>query len=363
MTRNIAIVSPLGISGGVKTTVAKLAEALGMEGMDVRQIVFPSILPPNRISDTCKIASSLFKEMSLCQTLKNFDTVIYMGSIAYLSHFLYFVPKKALVLHGFVQQEWTHWIQKNEQVIGRAFIKARLRYWQSFNSNPKLNELDFLVCRSETNAEANGIRGEHVILPNYVLPKEVEMRRAAFETNQNRKSNDEITLLCYLSTVESPRLLTREQIRQLYFLLTKVTQKRIRFVLIDPLDRNNNDLGSNSFQVLPYVSSIEWTRLVMDSDMYLEACTDEELRNGAIEAGLMGVPIAKVTYSRYFERQDYHENEVLIGNSIFDLATKITEYCNQMDYLRPRYSKRVRDFMTQNRVWNQDKGPLLRKIV
>ena len=133
--------------------------------------------------------------------------------------------------------------------------------------------------------------------------------------------------------------------------------------MIDPLDRNNNDLGSNSFQVLPYVSSIEWTRLVMDSDMYLEACRDDELRNGAIEAGLMGVTIAKVSFSRYFERQDYHENEVLIGNSIFDLATKITEYCNQMDYLRPRYSKRVRDFMTQNRVWNQVKGPLLRKIV
>ena len=364
MTRNIAIVSPLGISGGVKTTVSKLSEALGLEGLNVTRIGFPNINPPNRIANTSKIASSLFKEMTLAKTLKDFDTVVYMGSIAYLSHFLYFVPKKALVIHGFVQQEWMRWIGRNPHALTRAFIMTKLRYWQLFNSNPKLNELDFLVCRSETNAEANGIRGDHVILPNYVLPREVEANRAVFETyNEQRTNPEEVRVLCYLSTVESPRLLTREKIMHLYFLLSKLTLRKIRFVLIDPLSPNTFNIDSNSFQVLPYVSSEEWIRLMKSTDLYLEACTDEELRNGAIEAGLLGIPFAKITYPPYFERQDYHESEVIIGKSIADLAAKIAEYCNQLDNSRSRYSQRVREFVTRSRAWENVKSPLLRRII
>lgn len=356
--------SPLGISGGVRTTVAKLAEALTMEGLIVRRIVFPSILPPNRISDTSKIASSLFKEMSLCRTLKDFDTVIYMGSIAYLSHFLYFVPKKALVIHGFVQQEWTHWIQKNEHLVGRAFIKARLRYWQLFNSNPKLNELDFLVCRSETNAEENRIRGDHVILPNYVLPREVEAYKTMYEAYKERITEpNEVRVLCYLSTVKSPRLLTREQIMHLYNLLTKQTSKKVKFVLIDPFSPKTENNESDSFRVLPYVSPQEWIRLISSSDLFLDTCTDEELRNGPIEAGLIGVPFAKVTYPQYSSRQDYRANEVLTAGSVPELVKKLAGFCNELEYFRPRYSQNVRKFVTKLRSWDCIKGTLLRRIV
>jgi len=142
-----------------------------------------------------------------------------------------------------------------------------------------------------------------------------------------------------------------------------MTPKKVRFILIDPLDPRPANIDSNLFQVIPYVSPGEWTRLMMSADLYLEACTDEELRNGAIEAGLIGTPFAKVTSPPYSGRQDYRESEVVFGSSVPDLAAKMVEYCNRVDRLRPEYSQRIREFVTHNRAWNTVKGPLLRRIV
>jgi hypothetical protein len=354
----------MGISGGVRTTSSKLGEALTMEGLNVKRVGYPGINPPTRFASSLRTASSICKEMTLAKTLKDFDTVIYIGSIAYLSHFLYFVPKKALVLHGFVQQEWMHWIGKHPRLVSRAFIMTKLRYWQLFNSNPKWNELDFLICRSETNAEANGISEDHVVLPNYVLPREIEANKTDFENYEKaRTDSTEVRVLCYLSTVESPRLLNIQDIMRLYNLVTKMTPKKISFVLIDPLNHKIHTSSSNLFQVRPYASPEEWRSLMISCDLYLEACTDEELRNGAIEAGLLGVPFAKITYPSYSERQDYHENEVILGKSMEELAAKIAEYCNGLDYMRTKYSREVREFVTKSRSWDSIKGSLLQRII
>jgi len=73
----------------------------------------------------------------------------------------------------------------------------------------------------------------------------------------------------------------------------------------------------------------------------------------------MGTPIAKLTHSFYVDRQDY-TNEVIWESSFNKLVNTISDYLNNVEYWKPFYVKRLREFLLNKRNWDHIKEPLIK---
>jgi hypothetical protein len=104
-------------------------------------------------------------------------------------------------------------------------------------------------------------------------------------------------------------------------------------------------------------------KFLANSDLYIEKCIDEELRYGALEAGLLGTPIVKITHPCYVARQDYTEDHILLAKSYKGLVYKLAEHIKHMENSEPYYSEKMKEFITKYRTWNAVKDHLIKHLV
>jgi hypothetical protein len=65
---------------------------------------------------------------------------------------------------------------------------------------------------------------------------------------------------------------------------------------------------------------------------------------------------------KYINRQDYTDDEVLIGTSFKQFLNKISEYIMNIDYYREKLSREARGFVVTRRVWDAVKKPLINVV-
>ena len=106
----------------------------------------------------------------------------------------------------------------------------------------------------------------------------------------------------------------------------------------------------------------EFLKLLSTANLFVEGNIDEELRFSSIESGIIGTPVAKITYPKYLTRQDYSDNEIIVGTSIIDFAEKITKYVNSIEEWQPIYSEKIRRFILEKRNWDNVKIPLIKAL-
>jgi len=337
---SIALIAPKG-SGGVAYVVERLWEGLRRERLPVSKIVVNGDL-------------TLFHLKHLSQ-LQNYDTIIIAGFIPPPSHlFIRNETKVILFVHGFIYHE-----SGNAIAYGRFREKLGATYsLLLFEMARKVDRIDVYICHSVTTCEANRIYNGFILLPQFVFPEEVQKRN---EDNIQRKLNTQV--VTYISFVNSPRLLKEETLLSLMRGVSKRLSRRITLVIVNPTKREPKieRWGDLVVHRLPFLPRERFLRLVVSSDLYIEACIDEELRLGSIDAGIVGTPVAKLTHPLFVERQDY-KDEVLWAASPREFVELVSEYLRDAEDKKPIFSRRFREFLLSRRSWDKVKTPLIKLL-
>ncbi|MEM2302091.1 MAG: glycosyltransferase, partial [Sulfolobales archaeon] len=139
-------------------------------------------------------------------------------------------------------------------------------------------------------------------------------------------------------------------------LIERKVDRRFELIIVDSSKEYNISLGS--VRIMRTIPHKDFLSLLASADLYIERCIDEELGITSFEAIAMGVPIVKLTHPRYWDRQDYKEDLILV-RSFRELADKIAEYINNIDHYYHYYSKRCREFVLTKRTWDAVKEPFL----
>jgi hypothetical protein len=335
--------------GGVRTTVSKLIKGLRLEGFHVSTISLQHI----------NLLAKLYSDMINLKKLRNFDVIIYMGSIPWPSHvFVNDATLIALFVHGFIRQELLNSIKQGGFRVGLG-ATLLLSLW---NISKLMSKIDLFICRCYTSSEVNGICENYVLLPEFVFLDEVKYyEKLAEELRENKHGSMKVRISTYTSYAESPRLLKTQRVEHIIKYVSRRTGKKIELLIVDPRRESKTvKLAENlTVRYLRPMPREEFFKYVVNSDLFIELCIDEEIRNTSIEAALLGTPIAKLTHPKFMDRKDYGEDCLLQAYSFKELANKITEYVNNIEQYKLTYSKKFRNFIIKHRTWDIVKGPLI----
>ena len=344
--KRIALVYP-STRGGVKSAMLRLSKGLKLEGFNVDLLPLGNRMP-----------SMIARDLAMIELLTSYDTVLYLGSIPWPSHI--FLENVGVFIHGLVHYELLN-------AIKHGPLRTKLRATTLsllWSISRVLDEVKFFVCRSVTACEMNNLSwNKTVILPQFVLQDEIV---AALDMRKQFKTggSDKVRILTYTSSVESPRLLSVEDIARLVKVVARRTNRKLELIIVNPAITTYQikHLSNLTIMQVKFMPKHLFLKTLASSDLYIERCIDEELGNTSIEAGLLGTPIAKITHSKYIPRQDYDEDTMILAKSVREFIDKLIEYINNMEYYREYYSKRMWNFITTKRVWDAVKHDLIRRL-
>lgn len=351
-TRRVAIIVPPSV-GGVKTLSLKLGLGLRRENFYVKEFYLKGRYAPE----------VWLNHIRLLRNINNiYDIVIYLGSIPPPGH-NFSQMLKLLFIHGFVHFELINSIKLGNLKNKLGAIPPLV----FFNTAKIFETIDFFICHSETTCEMNGIHQHKILLPQFVLPEdEVEVKEVASESSASKKESPRnyFRVVTYTSYAMSPRLLSTKSIISLFRVIASLLDKEIELIIIDPLSNSERSELHGLLRVR-YSKPLprrDFLRLLSQSDLYFEQCIDEEIRLGSIEAGLLGIPVAKITHKKYWEKQDYNEDEIILSWTFEKTLSKLLEYFTHIDYYKEYYSKNIRNFIYSKRCWNCVKKPLIQVL-
>ncbi len=342
----IALIAPSGITGGVATVFHNLHRGLVGEGIHVDVIRLDEGKFP--------LLSAIHSDILKAKHLMDHDLALYIGSIPWPSHILARLSGVpiALFLHGHVYHEVFHVMLHGARLrdkIGAVIPVTMLKTAAS------LNIIDLYICPSLTVCEANKISDRFVLLPQWIFAKELKLLKTTYDV----KKSSTIRIITYTSYADSPRLLNVRHLVGLAQVLEHIVKRKFEFIIVSPKGRISSFGPVKIIRVMP---RHEFLSLLASSDLYIERCIDEELGQVALEAMAMGTPVAKLTHKRYWDRQDYNEEDLILACSFGKLAEKIAEYINNIEHYYYYYSKRCREFVLTKRTWDAVKGPFLTEL-
>jgi glycosyltransferase involved in cell wall biosynthesis len=108
-----------------------------------------------------------------------------------------------------------------------------------------------------------------------------------------------------------------------------------------------------------YLPQKEFWEYVASSDIFFERCLDEEIGYAALEAGALGVPIAKVTLLPYVRRMDLTKNEAIIAYNCESLLKELIYYFDNISREKNRLVESFDKYILARRTWDTVKGQLL----
>lgn len=341
---NIAIITPPRIRGGVSTVFYNLYRGLASEGIHVDVI---------RLSDGKLPLSAIHCDVLNVKHLRGHDLVLYIGSIPWPSHILAKASKVpvALFLHGFIYHELFYKMLCGARLRNRidAAILAIM-----FKTAASLNTIDLYICPSLTVCEANKISNRFVLLPQFILPEELELSTTVSSVDKNRTTR----IVAYTSYAVSPRLLNLSHLVALARAVKHKVKRKFELIIVDPRGRVSS---FGPVKIIAPMPRQEFLSLLASADLYIERGIDEDLGQVALEAMAIGTPVAKLTYPKYWDRQDYKE-DLILARSFQELAEKVAEYLNEVESNYPYYSGRVKNFVRTKRTWNAVKKPFLEAL-
>lgn len=340
----IAVILP-GAIGGVKTFTYKLIRGLQLEGFLVEPIPLQG----------SNYLMKLYSDLANLKRYNSFDAVIFTGSMAWLSQLFIKIPT-ILFIHGFVVYELMN-VMKYSELKSRLWAASMLSTW---NTLKVLKSIDLYVCHCLTTCKINGIKDRFTVLTEFILPDELEYLES-LRSSLNIKNTDIIRIITYSSYAHSPRLLSIKHLVTLAKTLKKRIKRKFEFIIIDPKAKFPSVTSSIKF--LAPMSRQKFLSLLASSHLYVDTLIDEELRNTTIEAMAVGVPVAKLTHPRYWDRQDYSEDVLILGRTFKELTEKIVKYINNIEYYYHYYSKHALGFVQTRRTWDAVKEPFLKALL
>ena len=117
-----------------------------------------------------------------------------------------------------------------------------------------------------------------------------------------RRLNPQV--VAYTSFANPSRLLKEKTLLSLMRGVSKRPNRQINLVIVNPVsERAENRKVEQSCVAywLPFLPGERFLKLIASSDLYIERCIDEELGLCSIDAGMVGTPVAKLTYPLFVE--------------------------------------------------------------
>ena len=352
---NIAVVVPVKPVGGPEQAISKLIRGLSLEGFHVK------LIEPYGKTVLDRSLSSI-RDAGI---LREFDVVIYMGSIPLPSYLLiHNHVKTILFVHGYVKDELLNAI-KHGNLRVRIGAVLLLGLWSFFRV---VDRIDLIICRHRTICEVNGIQENFVLLPEFVFPDEIEafkeLAKRLRKDSWERHNPSKVKMLTYVSYAISPKLLKPQHVEHIVKCVSRHVNRDIELTIINPR-KGNKAIRLTENLVVRYLKPMPrevFYRYSLNSDLFIELSIDEELRNSSIEVALLGTPVAKITYPKYRDRLDYPEDIMIHAFSCKDLINKMIEYVNNVEHYRSHYSKKLQEFIGTHRTWDAVKNPLIKHI-
>ncbi|MEM4964851.1 MAG: hypothetical protein QXT13_11970 [Pyrobaculum sp.] len=336
----VAVYWPEAKAGGVRTVAFQLLKGLRKE-FQTDEIVAPSRFR--------------FFDVKFLSRLKQYDVLIYLGSIAPVSS----VSKSfrnILFLHGIMPYEFKGLLLKGS-LRGRVGAIVLSSWWSVVNM--RLVKPDAYICHSVTVCELNRVpREKRVILPQFVLPEEVRLydRYAPAEIREN-------VLLTYTSFAFSDRLLPLTVFLKLVKALSRLLPREFTVKIMDPHSSPHVYTHGNVRVIVQKpLPREEFMRELARSTVFFESCVDEELRYVSVESGLVGTPVAKVTFPQFWGRQDYTEEELLVAPDFKTLVERLAECLREPEECKSRYGAAANRFVKEKRNWDAVKNDLVKTI-
>ena len=343
----VAIIAPRTF-GGVSTVYNNLLRGLIKDKISVQLFKLYRLKPRSTMLHT------ILYDLKNIRQLKNFDVIIYIGSIPWPSINLLSALdiKKILFVHGFIYHEILSTIKRRNVRSKIAEILALSMY----DLARFLKSVDYYICHHNSTCDMSRVpREKQILLPQFFLEEDLNFYKFLGYTYKYRMNheNNTIRIVTYGSNAHSPRLLAFRHIITLGKILKhRIKNKKIEFVVIDPRYESYEDRVIRVIKPLPRE---KYLRLVASSDLYIERCVDEELGYGALEAMAMGTPVAKVTHPVYRSNIDY-ENAIINAQTITSLARDISYAIEQNNLAK--YSKAGMEYVKDKRTWNSVKFKL-----
>jgi hypothetical protein len=343
----IIIMAPSKISGGVKTIVTKLMKGLKLEGFSVRSVTY-------------NLWTEFIQSLKLTKQLYGSAAIIYTSSIPVSGHLIHSeYSKSILFVHGYTKYQLLETLKhgKLSSKLGATYLMC---LWKICETARKIHRF---MCLCKTACEMNNIYENYILLPEFILPGEEKyyekiLKELKKDSNENKGST---RILTYTSFARSPRLLSAKHIEYLMKMISRQINRKVELIIIDPHVKAETVklIGSITTRYVRPLPRMEFLRLLVNADLFIELNIDEELRDSTIEAALLGVPVAKLTHPLFRDRCDYKENDLIHAYSFKELADKIAEYIQNKESCHYMYSKTLRDFVLRFRTWDYVKRPLI----
>lgn len=351
--RKVYIVAPMITRGGVTTWINKVMQALRIENISYNvSLINNSSLLGLHLED-------LLRSIQQCNSL-----VIYFGSIPSIGHLIDKMKGARIVtfVSGHPVYELLSVIKDNRYSLRtRIGASALLSHLKAFS---RIHTVDMWVCHTLTACEEINV-DRFVLLKQFVLPSEIEtfskLREKYNEDSKYDKKNQTVTIFSYMSYADLPSLNIKHLRKIFNDIRKRVINKSVRFIVEDPRIKEpiKLDIG---FEVIGRMSRHEFYRMLASSDLFIEITLDEELRLTSLDAGLLGIPISKITVNYFRDRRDFDESIIIDSPNIKRFIDDIVEYIKNIDYYKPEYSKKVREFIITKRSWNAVKHPFINII-
>lgn len=342
----IGLIVPLNNLGGVRTITCNLYRGLLLDGFDVELLIIGK--------NKHRVVSIICHDISNYEILKKFDIIMYLGNIPWPSHVIAKLSGKCTVcfINGLVNRELLYRIFYGKGLRNKIGAIVEMTF---LNISKLCRSVDLYVYHSYTAYEEVKILRPFCILPQFVFPDEIEELCNKAKNYEKQK----LRIVTYTSFAQSPRLLSLNDLIMLAQLLKHYTKQDFEFIIVSP--KCNEYISNNWLKIIPPLPYKDFLSLLSSSDIFIERCIDEELSLSSLEAASLGVPVAKITHYRYWDRQDY-KNEFILAKTIKELIKKVSEIIENKDSYILYYSKLSEDYVIKRRTWNAVKKPFLKAL-
>ncbi|MEM1741122.1 MAG: hypothetical protein QXV11_06650 [Desulfurococcaceae archaeon] len=299
-------------------------------------------------------------KISLKTVCKDYaDAVLYLGSVPLPSHVLAKLCSKPVILYvnGYLHYEHVY---RFKNAIKRLDIREILgsiwtEVWTELLFGIGRYFVDAYVFPCYATYEFSMISSNkvHRVIPLWL--SEQEISHILEQSTSRRKEDDEILLVAYTSNVYSPKILSSEHLVKLGYLVRNKTARNFEFLIIDP--KSNQQKAIDNILIVNRLPRKKYLETLTRSILYVDAVIDDELRYSTLEAMLLGVPVAKITHPRYWDKLDFKYE--LFSTSIREFVERVAWYIDHAEELYPMYSSKVREYVLSKRRWNNVKNYFL----
>ncbi|MEM4623748.1 MAG: hypothetical protein QW816_06850 [Desulfurococcaceae archaeon] len=285
------------------------------------------------------------------------DAIMYVGSIPHLSIIAAKLCSKPVILYvnGYVHHELINRVRTSSKLY--ISLKEILRFiWAEtlFGIGNLFVDVYVFPCYGTYENSKIPRNKNYKIIPLWFSEQEIDriiskqnLLGGEKENNKMYGENKKI-IITYTSNVYSPKILSSQHLIKLGQLIKSRSKQEFDFLIIDP--KSKPQQVSNYIKVMSRLSREEYFKLLAKSFLYIDSVIDDELRYSTLEAMLLGVPVAKITHPRYWDKLDFKYE--LFSTSVREFIERVAWYIDHAEELYPMYSSKVREYVLSKRRWN-----------